>query len=235
VTRGGLDAFRSTPASCDPNIPAGQCLEWHIKPHLVMPKVYNGDPAKGFGPGYSARCPAHDDGSPSFTINVGLHSLWYQCHAGCDQLAIRVVLAARGVPRRCLPVSKERSAHLVDRLANVLTSGEIEDRHKVLLALAYVRGMADLPRGNALEALAEDTSTVSRASAFRYRRLGFQPTSGSYSSDDNQVKDQRSDRGSGRPGRSHRETSSHGEMSQTTQTACRGLTVRPDEPAKPAA
>lgn len=231
MTRGGLDAFRNTPASCDPNLPAAQCLEWHIKPHLVMPKIYDGDPAKGFGPGYSARCPAHNDGSPSFTINVGLHSLWYQCHARCDQLAVRIVLISRGVSPRCLPISKERAAHLVDLLDEVLTSDEIEDGHKVLLALAYARGMAGLPRGNPLEELAADTSTVSRASAYRYRKLGFQPTSGSYSPDRSQVKDQRSGHHSGRSERSHGEMSSQGETSESRDEATKSLTVRPRKPA----
>ena len=174
--------FRGTPAACDPNIPAAQCLEWHIRPHLVKAEVYKGDADKGFGYGYRALCPAHDDSHSSFTANVGLHTIWYQCHAvpPCDQLAIRFVLIGRGVPPSCLPVSKERSAHLVERLAEVLTCSEIEDGHKVLLALAYARGMNGLPRGKALEGLAEDTGTVSRASAFRHRGTGFQPTSGSY-------------------------------------------------------
>jgi hypothetical protein len=233
VARGDPADFRGTPASCDPNIPAAQCLEWHIRPHLVKAEVYKGDPDKGFGYGYSARCPAHDDAHSSFTANVGLHAIWYQCHAvpPCDQLAIRFVLIGRGVPPPCLSVSKERSAHLVDRLAGLLTSGAVEDGHKVLLALAYVRGMAGLPRGNALEALAADTSTVSRPSACRYRREGFQPTSGSYSPNPDQVKQQRSGPQSARPETSHGEMSSQGERSEQPSEAAKRLMVRPRKPA----
>lgn len=223
MSRGDYADFRSTPAACDPNLPAAQCLEWHIKPYLDRPEVYMGDPEKGFGPGYSARCPAHDDGHPSFTVNVGLRALWYQCHAGCDQLATRIALIGKGAPPRCLVVPKERSAHLVDLLDEVLTSPDIEDGHKVLLVLAYVRGMAGLPRGNALEGLAGDTNTVSRASAFRYRKLGFQPTSGSYSRNQEQIKDRRSHRRVDQPEKSHGEISSNGETSKS-------LTVRPDLP-----
>lgn len=224
--------FRNTPAACDPNLPAAQCLEWHIRPHLVKAEVYKGDPDKGFGYGYSARCPAHDDGKPSFTINVGLRTIWYQCHAApaCDQLAIRMVLIGRGVSPRCLPVPKERAGHLVDRVTEVLTSSEIEDGHKVLLVLAYVRGMADLPRGNALEMLASDTNSVSRPSAYRYRKLGFHPTSGSYHPDQASRENQRSPRRVAADARSYGEMSSHGETSDSPENSSRGLTVRPDLP-----
>lgn len=228
--------FRGTPASCDPNLPAAQCLEWHIRPHLVKAEVYNGDASKGFGYGYSARCPAHDDGKSSFTINVGLKTLWYQCHAepACDHLAIRLVLIGRGMSPGCLPVPKERAAHLVERLTDVLTCGDIEDSHKVLLALAYVKGMSELPRGGALEELAGETRTVSRATAFRKRRLGFHPTSGSYSQEQEQTKNQRSAGRVARPEKSHGETLSHGETSKTPDEASKSLTVRP-EGRRPAA
>jgi hypothetical protein len=225
--------FRGTPAACDPNIPAAQCLEWHIRPHLVKAEVYKGDAAKGFGYGYSAQCPVHADAHSSFTINIGLKTLWYQCHAvpSCDQLAIRAVLIGRGAPRACLPVPKERAAHLIDRLDDLLTSGEIENGHKVLLALAYVRGMNDLPRGASLEGLAGDASTVSRPSAFRYRRGGFQPTSGSYSPKHEQVKEPSSAGRVAPPEKSHGETLSHGETSRTLESASKSLTVRLDNPA----
>lgn len=227
MVNGEAAAFRSTPAACDPNLPAAQCLEWHVKPHLVKAQTYKGDPAKGFGDGYSALCPAHNDVKSSFTINVGLHNLWYQCHTGCDQLAIRIALIGRGLSPRCLLVSKERSAHVVDRLGDLLTSSELEDGHKVLLALAYVRGMQELPRGKALEALAEDTSTVSRPSAYRYRKVGLQPTSGSYNPDQAQLNNQRSRRRVAEAETSHGEMSSHGETSESPSEAAKSLTVRP--------
>lgn len=215
--------FRNTPAACDPNLPAAQCLEWHIRPHLVKAQIYKGDPAKGFGDGYRARCPAHDDGDPSFTINVGLRCLWYQCYAGCDQLAVRAALISDGVPPRCLLVPKERSAQLADQLADVLTSGGMEDGHKVLLALAYIRGMGELPKGNALEALAAEAG-VSRPSAYRYRKAGLQPTSRTYIPSQDQIKDPSSDRRVGQPEKSHGETSvSRRDLSEPSGS----LTVRP--------
>lgn len=41
-----------------------------------------------------ARCPAHDDGSPSLSIRDGERAVLLKCHAGCDQRDI--LLALRG-------------------------------------------------------------------------------------------------------------------------------------------
>lgn len=178
--------------ACD--APLRQCLEWHIKPHLDNPEFYKGDLTKGFDDGYSARCPAHDDRHRSFTVNVGKHRIWYQCHAGCDQLAVRAELIAKGVPDRCLPITQQRKADLVDQLTALLTNPDLDHGHKVLLALAHIRGMGSLPRGAGLEGLARETG-VSRSRAFDYRRLeGGDPTSGRYGAKDKPVKHHRSDR-----------------------------------------
>jgi hypothetical protein len=220
--------FSKTLAACDRNLPAGACLDWHIRPHLAKTEVYRGDPAKGFGTGYSAQCPAHDDGHASFTVSIGLRCIWYQCHAGCDQLAVRTALIRRGVPAACLPVPRERKSELVDELARVLTTGDMEDGHKVLLALALVRGMGELPRGGKLEDLAAETGTVSRPSAYRYRRAGGQdPTSGRYPSKQEPAQNPRSARRVAPAEKSHGETLSHRETSETTAAAPKSLTVRP--------
>jgi hypothetical protein len=206
--------------ACD--APLRQCLEWHIKPCLDGPEFYKGDPTKGFDDGYSARCPAHDDGHRSFTVNVGKHRIWYQCHAGCDQLAVRAELIAKGVPDQCLPISKQRQEDLIAQLNRLLTTAGMEDGHKVLLALAHVRGMSELPRGKKLEALAADTGTISNASAYRHRRAGTRgqdPTSGRYSSRQAEIKNQRSPRRFPVTENSHDASSSHGDSSKT-------LTVR---------
>lgn len=177
--RDDLPGFSKTPAACDRNLPAGECLEWHIRPHLAKAEIYRGDAAKGFGDGYSARCPAHDDGHASFTISVGLRCIWYQCHGNCDQLAVRAALIRQGVPAECLPVSRERKAELVDQLVGVLASPDIDHGHARMLALALARGMPGLPKGRELEALAAEAG-VSRSRAFDYRRETLQATSRSY-------------------------------------------------------
>jgi len=204
------------------NAPQRQCLEWHVKPHLDDPEFYKGDLAKGFDDGYSARCPAHDDRHRSFTVNPGKHRIWYQCHAGCDQLAVRAELIAKGVPDECLPISKQRQEDLIEQLNRLLTTAGMEDGHKVLLALAHVRGMSELPRGKKLEALAADASTISNASAYRYKRAGARgqdPTSGSYPTSQAESKNQRSPRCFPASENSHGASSSHGDSSKT-------LTVR---------
>ena len=94
---------------CD--LPPHQCLEWHIKPHLVNPKRAED------GKGYRALCPAHDDRKHSFGISLADSSrqrLTWHCFAGCSRTRIRAVLIANGVRDGCLPlVTREREDLLV--------------------------------------------------------------------------------------------------------------------------
>jgi Domain of unknown function (DUF6371) len=50
------------------------------------------------GSGYVAKCPAHDDRTPSLSLADGDDGkLLWSCHAGCSQEAVREALAARGL------------------------------------------------------------------------------------------------------------------------------------------
>jgi putative DNA primase/helicase len=49
---------------------------------------------KPSGAGWIARCPAHEDRTPSLSINIGERGIVMKCHAGCDN---REVCAALGI------------------------------------------------------------------------------------------------------------------------------------------
>lgn len=55
------------------------------------------NPVRRNGRGFIARCPAHEDASPSLTINYGTEGLLVTCWAGCP---FRDIAAAIGVPPR---------------------------------------------------------------------------------------------------------------------------------------
>ena len=44
-----------------------------------------------------ARCPAHDDRTPSLGVTLGRHAILFHCFAGCSQDQVLTALAARGV------------------------------------------------------------------------------------------------------------------------------------------
>ena len=50
------------------------------------------------GNGWTARCPAHEDGKPSLSIcDAGDGKVLVHCHAGCDQEQIIANLRSRGL------------------------------------------------------------------------------------------------------------------------------------------
>ncbi len=57
------------------------------------------------GAGFMARCPAHDDSTPSLSISEASGRLLVHCHAGCEQGAVIDVLKER----RLWPASTERT------------------------------------------------------------------------------------------------------------------------------
>ena len=207
-------------ASCDRNIPAAECLYDHIRPHLTQAQAVEPDSAD-FTHGYDAICPAHNDGRRSLRVAVGYSRVYLKCYAGCDELAIRAKLIGDGVPQHCLPITQQRKGDLLDQLDSVTRDPDMEAGHKVLLVAAMLRGRSTLPRGNELVQLAADVS-VSRPSAFRYKRAeaGLQSTSRSYDPQNKPVKPRRSPRQIVPQQRSHGETKSHGDTSES-------LTVRP--------
>src|SRR5262249_14859531 len=53
------------------------------------------------GGGWTARCPAHDDRTPSLSIRDGDdNNVLVRCHAGCDQERVIAALRERGVWER---------------------------------------------------------------------------------------------------------------------------------------
>lgn len=53
---------------------------------LVLPRL---DGLRTSGSGYTARCPAHDDGRASLSVSAGKeHPVVLHCHAGCDRDAV---------------------------------------------------------------------------------------------------------------------------------------------------
>lgn len=181
-------------ASCDRNIPAAECLFDHVLPYLTDAKRAEAAPdAADFFGGYDAMCPAHSDQRRSMRVSIGRARLYLKCYAGCDELAIRDKLIGNGVLDRCLPVTKQRQASLVEQLLGVVTDPDLDHGHKLLLVTAFIRGRSDLPRGAELEELAASVG-LSRSRAFDYRRLGYNPTSGSYGPDESSVKPRRSTR-----------------------------------------
>src|SRR6187455_1068159 len=51
---------------------------------------------KRCGMQWLARCPAHEDRTPSLSLTDNGGLVLWRCHAGCSQLAVRDALAARG-------------------------------------------------------------------------------------------------------------------------------------------
>lgn len=44
-----------------------------------------------------ARCPAHDDGTPSLGVTLGRHAILFHCFAGCDQASVIEALKRAGI------------------------------------------------------------------------------------------------------------------------------------------
>lgn len=49
-----------------------------------------------------ARCPAHDDRTPSLGVTLGRHAILFHCFAGCDQASVLAALASDGVAAETL-------------------------------------------------------------------------------------------------------------------------------------
>ena len=173
---------------CD--LPALQCLEWHIKPHLASPKPGSD------GKGYQALCPCHDDREHSFGISLAdspKQRLMWNCFAGCTRTRIRAVLISRGVPGGCLPLVTREREDMLETLRSILTAATSDHAGVRLRALAALEGYLDLPRGGELERIAA-LSSMDRVTAYRARKkpLPSPHNPGSYSPPKKPVKPRRS-------------------------------------------
>lgn len=130
--------------ACD--VPARECLEWHIKPRL------KGARPKTDGNGYRALCPVHDDHEPSFGVSIGDNGkVLYGCFKGCDRLVVRrALIDDYGIGPEHLPIPNKDTREVLDEIRDILTMPTKEDTYVRLLALARVDGHKKLPRGNLL-------------------------------------------------------------------------------------
>ena len=217
-------------ASCDRNIPAAECLFDHIAPHLA--KAARATPESAdFTHAYDCICPAHGDDRRSLRISVGRTCIYLKCYAGCDELAIRdALIRDAGVSARCLPITSQRKANLVDQLTSVAEDPDLDHGHKLLLIAAHLRGMGGLPRGAELEDLAASVG-LSRSRAFDYRREGAKTlTSGSYGAKETPVKSRRSTRKTAPAKKSDGRTLSDGRTSESPMVG-----LNPKRTRRPAA
>jgi hypothetical protein len=100
------------------------------------------------GIGWTARCPAHDDRTPSLSIRDAANGkVLVRCHAGCDQNQVIAVLQARGLwaensPRSTSPIARRRS---------VETKPDQNDTQRSEAALAILQSVKPAP-GTLVEA-----------------------------------------------------------------------------------
>lgn len=149
--------------ACD--LPARQCLEWHIRPKLRKPRL------SADGNGYRALCPAHTDRHHSFSIGVsddGARVL-FQCFVCKNRRRERLALIGCGVPERCLPAPAKEARELLDFITALLAAPTDNHAEIRLRAMAAAEGYEDLPRGKELERIADRTSVSVRA-AYSYRK-----------------------------------------------------------------
>jgi hypothetical protein len=154
-------------AACNRNIPAPECLAWHIAGRIPDAKMNpNGQTLR-------CRCPNHDDGKPSLVISVGDGApITWICHACGKDAALEVRAALISVYRiepKCLPMSRQQRAELEEMVFAVFGT-DYTPCTKLVCIRALHEGMrGSLPRAPALVGLGERAG-VSRAQAFRAAR-----------------------------------------------------------------
>jgi putative DNA primase/helicase len=85
------------------------------------------------GGGWTARCPAHDDRTPSLSIrDAGENKVLVRCHAGCDQERVIAALRGRGLWAENGPRSLSRMA----RRTHVEHKPDQDDARRSEIALA---------------------------------------------------------------------------------------------------
>ena len=113
-----------------------------------------------FGPDrWSARCPAHDDSSPSLSVRVTDDRILLYCHAGCD---VSAILAAIGLswrdicPEERIPY-EQALAQGQRRQRQRLSEVSAQDWARMVLKIAA----ADIERGRELSLA--DRATLAQA------------------------------------------------------------------------
>ena len=86
------------------------------------------------GSGWSARCPAHDDRTPSLSLrDNGEGKVLVRCHAGCDQDEVIAHLKAKGLWTLNGP---RLFRHAASRRATKLTEPDRDDAKRTETALS---------------------------------------------------------------------------------------------------
>lgn len=151
-------------AACDRNIPAAECLAWHLAGRIPDAKM---NPA---GTSLRCRCPNHDDGKPSLVISVGDGApiTWF-CHACGKEAGLEVRAALISVYRiepKCLPMSRQQRAELEEMVFAVFGADYTPCTKLVCIRALHEGIRGTLPQAPALVELGERAG-VSRAQAFR--------------------------------------------------------------------
>jgi hypothetical protein len=86
--------------------------------------------ARRSGAAWLARCPAHDDRSPSLSVRDGAQGVLLTCHAGCERGDVIAELRARGLwaaremaPRRAVKPRQAPTAPRAGRQAHRAARG----------------------------------------------------------------------------------------------------------------
>lgn len=104
-----------------------------------------------------ARCPAHDDRTPSLGVMLGRHAILFHCFAGCDQASVIQALKREGMATASL-----FSGPFADRRENAF-----EARAPSRGALRILSDASPLPRSPA-KAYLEARGITASSSALRY-------------------------------------------------------------------
>lgn len=145
------------------------CLNDHIFPALPGAKLNETRTS------LRAFAPCHDDRAPSLSVSIGAGHVIWNCFA-CSELLGRETAQAKtrnalitrmGVSPACLPLARSDALAELEAIREIAT-GKDSHAHKVLQIAALLAGYDALPRGDALEALAESCG-VSMREAYRAR------------------------------------------------------------------
>ena len=143
--------------------PGKVCLHDHVMPYLVQPRKSPGADS------YRALAPCHDDDRHSLSVSVGGSGrvMWF-CHAKCPSDKTRNALIAAGVRPECLPRPGTQLQKTEDAIREI-AFGPDTHAHARLRIAALLAGYDELPRGDALEELAESCG-VSMREAYKARQ-----------------------------------------------------------------
>ena len=161
------DGHKIPQAACDRNIPATECLAWHIQGRIPGAKMSTNGQSVRF------RCPNHDDYKPSAVISIGDNvALVAHCHVCGKEAKLEVraaVIRVHDINPKCLPLSRLERVQQEEMLEAVFTSP-----YTPCTRLVCVRAILDgirgpLPQAPALQVLG-GRAGVSRSAVFRARQ-----------------------------------------------------------------